>query len=60
MPAIHRHWTTTDVRALMDESRAWPRYELIAGGLLVTPAPGTPHQFAVTELLILLAAYVDR
>jgi Uma2 family endonuclease len=60
MPAIRRRWTAADVRALMNESRAWPRYELIAGELVVTPAPGSAHQLAVLEIAILLAAYVDR
>jgi Uma2 family endonuclease len=60
MPAIRRRWTAADVRVLMDESRAWPRYELIAGELVVTPAPGSAHQLAVLEIAILLAAYVDR
>jgi hypothetical protein len=32
-------WTAHRVRALIDESRPWPRYELIDGELLVTPAP---------------------
>lgn len=60
MPAIHRHWTTADVRALMDESRPWPRYELVGGQLLVTPAPGVIHQVAVLELARIIADYVDR
>src|SRR6185503_19102091 len=60
MPAIRRRWTTDDVRALMDESRAWPRYELIGGELLVTPAPGFIHQIAVTALLGVLTPYVRR
>ena len=60
MPATHRRWTTVDVRALMDESRPWPRYELIGGELLVTPAPDAQHQFAISELLLILGAYVDR
>lgn len=61
MPAIRRRrWTTADVRALMDESRAWPRYELIDGELVVTPAPSSSHQVAVGEVFMLLSAYVDR
>lgn len=58
MPAIRRHWTTAEVRALMDESRPWPRYELIDGELLVTPSPGRPHQLAVTEIVVLLHQYL--
>ena len=58
MPAIRRHWTTADVRALMDESRAWPRYELIGGELIVKPAPGGMHQFAVSEIHVLLYNYL--
>lgn len=53
-------WTAEEVRELQDESRAWPRFELIAGELLVTPSPGTAHQVAVAEILLLLATYVDR
>ena len=59
MPAVRRHWTPADVRALIDESpTAWPRYELIGGELIVTPAPGGLHQFAVKEILILLETYL--
>ena len=54
MPAIRRRWTTAEVRSLMDESRAWPRYELIGGELLVTPAPRGTHQLVVVELVVLL------
>lgn len=60
MPAMRHCWTSAEVRELIDESRHWPRYELLGGELVVTPAPGTPHQIAVTELLSRLMAYVDR
>src|SRR5688572_16609205 len=60
MPTTRRHWTTADLRPLMDESRHWPRYELIDGGLLVAPGPGVLQQVAVSELLRLLAEYVER
>ena len=59
MPAVLRHrWTAEEVRNLQDESRAWPRYELIGGELYVTPSPGFPHQAAVTQLVTVLAPYV--
>ncbi len=44
----------------MDESRPWARYELIAGELVVTPAPGFIHQLVVLELARILADYCDR
>ncbi len=60
MPAIRRHWTTADVRALTSEERAWPRYELIDGELFVTPAPASTHQIACAELWRLLDEYLER
>ena len=59
MPAHARRWTAAEVRELTNESRPWPRYELIDGELLVTPAPRPVHQIAVSELLRRLADYVD-
>lgn len=59
-PPLRRHWTTEDVRALMDESRPSPRYELIDGELIVTPSPGNPHQVVVGELHFILASYLER
>jgi len=60
MPAIRRRWITAEVRSLMDESRHWPRYELIGGELIVTPSPGFPHQTAALELLFILKPYLDE
>lgn len=58
---VSRHWTTADVRELIREDRPWPRYELLDGELLVTPAPRGPHQTAAAELWKLLDTYVcDR
>ena len=64
MPAIRpdslpaRHWTTAEVRPLLEESRKWPRYELIGGELIVTPSPGWPHQFAVGEIFLTISSYL--
>jgi Uma2 family endonuclease len=61
MPALSMHrWTSADVRALMDEARHWPRYELLDGELLVTNAPTLAHQWAVTELAQLVGNYCKR
>jgi Uma2 family endonuclease len=60
MPASARRWTIDEVRAMQDEERAWPRYELIDGELLVTPAPRRLHQRAVGELYLLLHPYVQQ
>lgn len=57
---LRRHWTTADVRALTREDRPWPRYELLDGELLVTPAPQWPHQTAAFEICVVLDAYVMR
>jgi len=60
MPVIRRRWTTADVRALISEERAWPRYELIGGELLVTPAPRPVHQIAVGEIFAALREYLEK
>jgi Uma2 family endonuclease len=53
-----RRWTVEEVRAMQDESRAWPRYELIGGELLVTPGPAPRHQRFLAELFERLLPYV--
>jgi Uma2 family endonuclease len=61
MPAVEKHWTAREVRALIEESPlASPRYELVDGELLVTPSPGFPHQRAVSRLLVALSIYLER
>ena len=55
-----RRWTTDEVRALMRDDRPWPRYELIGGELLVTPAPRTAHQIAAFEVCRLLDSYLEQ
>lgn len=60
MPATRDRWTVEKVRALQDESRAWPRYELIDGELLVTNAPRAQHQRAVGALFLRLSEYLVR
>jgi Uma2 family endonuclease len=59
MPVI-RQWTTAEVRALIREDRAWPRYELLDGELLVTPAPHWSHQYAALEFAVLLYAFLAQ
>lgn len=58
MPASTRRWTVDEVRAMQHEENPWPRYELIDGELLVTPAPRRVHQRAVLELFRLLDPFV--
>ncbi len=60
MSAIRHHWTADQVAELQQESRHWPRYELIEGELIVTPAPGVEHQLAVQEFLFILHEYVEQ
>lgn len=56
--AAPRRWTVEQVRAMQEESRPAPRFELVDGELLVTPSPGMPHQRAVFALAHALYGYV--
>ena len=59
MPATER-WTREEVLDLIARNPlTTPRYELVDGVLLVTPAPRRLHQFAVGVMFRLLADYLD-
>jgi Uma2 family endonuclease len=46
-------FTRRDLDAMPDDGR---RYELLDGAIIVTPAPGRPHQWAAQELFVALRA----
>jgi Uma2 family endonuclease len=56
-----RHWTTGEVRELMD-AEPWPspRYELIDGELIVTPSPAIDHYRVLMRVYHILHAYLER
>jgi Uma2 family endonuclease len=61
MPASERRrWTRDEVFALIDASPLQtPRYELVDGGLVVTPSPSGRHQIASREIFRALARYLE-
>lgn len=62
MPALHKHrWTIEELERLIDERPGrTPRYELVDGELIVTPAPANGHQRIVLNLLLRLHPYVVK
>lgn len=62
MPVVRRdRWTTDDLDRLIVEREGFtPRYELVDGELLVTPAPSWRHQRIILELAASLKAYLGR
>lgn len=59
-PSDQTYHTAEMVRALIDEERAWPRYETVNGELLVTPAPRGSHQFVVGHVHARIWNYLER
>lgn len=52
---LSSYFSATDVRALPDDGK---RYETVHGELLVTPAPGGPHQVLLSDLHLVLGNYL--
>jgi len=50
-PTTGRLFTVDDLDRMPDDGR---RYEIVAGGLMVSPAPSVPHQVVLKELVVQL------
>jgi Uma2 family endonuclease len=56
-PATGELFTVEDLERMPDDGR---RYELVDGVLMVSPAPGLPHQVVLRELIVRLHAACPR
>lgn len=56
MPDLVRRYTATEVLAFPDDGM---RYELIGGGLIVSPPPVPRHQVVIGRVYFLLRGYLD-
>lgn len=54
---VRRNYTFADLERMPADGR---RYEILAGELLVTPAPNTRHQRVVVEITALLNAFAKK
>ena len=50
-------YTIADLEEFPDDGQ---RYELLEGFLLVTPAPGGPHQLIATRIIVALQVALGR
>ncbi len=55
MPMVAARYPIADLDRLPDDGN---RYELLGGVLLVTPAPGRPHQVTLGRLTKAVSAYL--
>jgi Uma2 family endonuclease len=55
MPLVAPRYTIADLDRFPDDGN---RYELLGGVLLVTPAPGAPHQVALGRITVALSVYL--
>lgn len=59
--AVLLDYTADMVRELNDRHDwGWPRYEVVDGELLMTPAPRNLHQRIIARVLVALTLYLDK
>jgi hypothetical protein len=57
MSAVPRLFTSADLEEMPVDSN---RYEIVAGELIVTPAPRFEHQFVLLNLLEFLKTFLEK